>query len=299
MFYSGGSEAARFDTNKNLGIGTTQPNSTVTIISSNTLGALNILNSTNSMFFVNGTNGWTSIGTAMTGKQKAPLHVKVNGTTDPILMLEGSANTDAISFKLQHQGAVIGFALAGGAGSFFTTAALNDAIIFGQPGYNLLLGTGSTEGMRISSTGLVGINTSSPAYTLDVEGNVSGVSIYAQANVSAKGYITRSDVYDESQGSALAQVKDASAYLNKDGTINHVAFGYSYATYSKEEPVLTPELNVDGKMQDVQTGTNTVTEEGVDLVKEVALLKQAVYELNQKVECIKAAPTKAKEASCN
>ncbi len=101
-----------------------------------------------------------------------PLHALVSGTTDPVLMLEGANVTDSLSLKVQHPGAVIGFGLAGGAGAFFTTAAANDAVVYGQPGKNLLLGVGGSEWLRITSTGKVGINMTTPTHYLDV--GVSG-----------------------------------------------------------------------------------------------------------------------------
>jgi hypothetical protein len=134
-------------------------------------------------------------------------------------------------------------------------------------------------GGNIYSRGNVGIGTSTPAYPLDVQKNTSGISIYAQANVSAKGYITRTEVYDNKYGSALRQIKNASYYID-NGIINHAKFGYSFV----QVPVIK-----DGVEQ---------LEDGISLDKEVALLKQAVYELNNRVECLKVAVTVGDKNLC-
>jgi hypothetical protein len=66
------------------------------------------------------------------------------------------------------------------------------------------------------SDGNVGIGTSAPIYPLTVAGNVSGISIWSEANVSATGFITRTSTYDKSKGSALDKIKDSDEYLKTD-----------------------------------------------------------------------------------
>lgn len=163
------------------------------------------------------------------------------------------------------------------------------------------------------TTGNVGIGTTTPSYLLTVgngtETNTSTISIYSYGNISSAGYITRTETYDTSKGSALDKIKNASEYKNLDGTINHSAFGYSAVSYDKqvfdkivttkqtqsncsteitkeateESPAETREVcnNIE---VDVQTPTyKTIQEEGVSLDKEVALIKQAVYELKNMI----------------
>ena len=75
------------------------------------------------------------------------------------------------------------------AGNFVTTAVDNDTILRGTATGNLLFGVGTAERVRISSSGNVGINATSPSERLDVGGttktqqlNVTGVSTF-QNNV--------------------------------------------------------------------------------------------------------------------
>jgi len=122
----------------------------------------------------------------------------------------------------------------------------------------------------------VGIRTTNPAYPLQVGSGTdnSTISIYSSGNISAAGYITRTSVYDKSQGSALDKIKDASEYLNPDGTINHATL-FGYVTYPHEYCTQN-EKN--------ETICETITEEGDILDDEVALLKQAVYELRGRLD---------------
>jgi len=171
----------------------------------------------------------------------------------------------------------------------------------------------------------VGIGTNNPLYPLEVAVNYSGISIWSQGNISAAGYITRTDVYDKTKGNATILIKDASAYKKADGSINHSAFGYSYVAYTNRKVVGYHTVNVPRevckeveKLVDVETydretlevnGTKkelqrqvecpieqvpevqpiyqNFQEEGVDLGKEVALLKQAIYELKLENEALR------------
>jgi hypothetical protein len=122
-----------------------------------------------------------------------------------------------------------------------------------------------TNAIRIDHNGRVGIlmgENNIPTYPLTVNDTHPGqVSIWAVANVSATGYITRTTLFNKSQGSALDLIKDADD-LKTDGKIDHSKFyGYSPVTVFNEN-----------------IGKN-VTEEGVSLNMEVDVLRQAVYEL--------------------
>lgn len=187
----------------------------------------------------------------------------------------------------------------------------------------------STDDLEITADDVkinadVGIGLSMPTGKLDVNGktlirddlnvngviygNASGLSIYADGNVSAAGYITRTEVYDKSRGSALSFIKDASDYLTL-GKADDSKFSYSKVTYDKkvisgyekkksyQTVCKTLEMEVDLE-SGIETGeTNyvceeveiinqvpiykTITETGVSLDKENALLKQALYELKK------------------
>ena len=157
-------------------------------------------------------------------------------------------------------------------------------------------------------SGNVGIN-KTPAYPLDVGASVSGISIYSLANVSASGYITRTDVFDKSEGSALNMIKDASEYKNLDGSVNHNAFGVSAVSYDKQvvDKIIPTPKEVDNcsnvfdiKLNEIKnicekvtiienvTTYKTIQEEGVSLDKEVALLKQSIYELKVQNEYLQS-----------
>ena len=148
-----------------------------------------------------------------------------------------------------------------------------DTIVFGVKANS---GTSAiTPHMTINTDGFVGIGTTVPSYPLHVGVSTStankSISIYALKNISATGYITRTSVFDKSQGNALDKIKDAGDYLI-DGKINHSAF-YGYVSYEYDDCKLT------GDGEDQQEICETKIEEGVSLDKEVELLRQAVYEL--------------------
>jgi hypothetical protein len=161
--------------------------------------------------------------------------------------------------------------------------------------------SGTQAAFFISSSDRVGINTTTPTHPLTVNANVSGVSIWALANVSATGYITRTTVYDKSKGSAMDLIKDADA-LKTAGKIDHEKFyGYTEYTvtdYTRPVETITPvEVcdtieNVDEKTEEKTTKKEcrteysttttypyTKVEKGVSLNEEIDLLRQAIYEM--------------------
>ncbi len=157
--------------------------------------------------------------------------------------------------------------------------------------------TNGSEHMKIDALGRIGIGTSSPTYPLEVIGNESTISIWADGNVSATGFITRTSIFDKSQ-STKDYIKDADYYLDK-GEIDHSKF-YGYAgtftvtDYSRPE---TEEVS-NQVCEDVIVGNLTTQEcsnvttqrtiypytkeeEGVDLGKEIDLLRQTVFEMSE------------------
>ena len=66
---------------------------------------------------------------------------------------------------------------------FVNTAVDNDTVLRGTSTGNLLFGVGTSEKLRITSAGLVGIGTTTPTQSLDVVGNIkTSGSLYGPAN---------------------------------------------------------------------------------------------------------------------
>lgn len=155
--------------------------------------------------------------------------------------------------------------------------------------------------------GNVGINSTSPSYPLEVSAQVSNISIYAQTQVSATGYITRTSVYDKADGSALDKIHDAGYYKDAFGNIDHDKFyGYSgtYPVTDYSRPVFnqtTEEVynETTEKYENVTVVQTTYPykklEQGVSLDKEVDLLRQAVYELKTENQQMQASLCKLGE----
>lgn len=90
--------------------------------------------------------------------------------------------------------------------------------------------------------GNVGIGTETPSYPLHVKSNTSGISIYAEANMSATGFIERTSSFDSSKN-PFDYILDSNNYLDK-GKIDHSKF-YGYTKYNKTDysrPVYRTEL---------------------------------------------------------
>lgn len=144
------------------------------------------------------------------------------------------------------------------------------------------------------------------------EGASSGLAWFSH-NLSAAGYVTRTSVYDKTQGDALDKIMDADDYLSA-GVIDHSEF-YGYTTYevtdwdscgqvyqyttycwnvteqpdevynfeveiSEECGQVLPKGMVENYHEDIyKTVCGTKIEEGVILNSEIDVLRQAVYEL--------------------
>lgn len=92
------------------------------------------------------------------------------------------------------------------------------------------------------------------------------------------GKCTRTSVYDKSRGSALNFVKDTDEYKTATGEINHSEF-YGYTTY----PVTDYSRSEINKTTNETYYPYTKTEEAVSLNAEIDALRQAVYELTQRL----------------
>lgn len=152
-------------------------------------------------------------------------------------------------------------------------------------------GTGNNFSIFSDGTNLV-FNTSESG---------SGLAYFSN-NISATGYITRTSIFDKSKGTALNYIKDANEYLYAKGDINHKAFyGYveqNVTDFSKPVIDYLPKENCSFDKDDKQvcsiiyepitTYPYTKIEDGVDLGKEIDVLRQAVYELKMELEKVKS-----------
>ncbi len=115
--------------------------------------------------------------------------------------------------------------------------------------------------------------------------------------VSALGYDTRTTVYDKSKGKALDWVKDSSAYVGAGGEIKHSEFyghvSYSVTDYGRAEEEYYDEIvrGPSGARKAVRKSRTVYphqkTEEGVSMGDEIAVLRQAVYELKEENEMLR------------
>jgi len=216
----------------------------------------NDLNVSN-VLFVNGSSGNVGIGTTSpneelqvngdaifgTGSINNPAlwnrAINIVGTDVAIILTETTTNSDW-SLAARTDGTFAIYDDGNSKLSITTNGALrmpsrsqvewggSNEMIFGDSVSNFVqIRTSGNNQVRVDSSGNVGIGTTSPTYPLEVVGNVSGISIWSDGNVSASGFITRTSVFDKSRGSALSFVSDADDYVI-GGEIDHTKF-YGYA----------------------------------------------------------------------
>lgn len=185
-------------------------------------------------------------------------------------------------------------------GTYFGQNGVNFAIINQEVG-ELNLGTSNTDRLTILSGGNIGIQNSTPSYPLTVSGNGSGdITAWFEKNISATGFISRTNVYDTSkEGSAIAKLKPSSELIKQDGKINYQGFGYSYVNWTVREVISTTitteqyeecltEQLCETKEREIKTPIyGNVTYHGVDLVLELAWLRGVAYEQQQIINDLK------------
>ena len=178
VFGTSGSEKMRITSSSNVGIGTTSPGTTLQVYATGTTTPLNVVTASNTAYaFIATANQGIGTGVGATQPQMQFYHTTGgNGIYLNFFGYRQTAGTNwtGIAQRIQH-----------------TVDVTNKGYIDFNPGNatdGLAFGSGSTEAMRITSGGNVGINSSGPTASLDISGvfKVNGVtgSPYAQQGQS-------------------------------------------------------------------------------------------------------------------
>lgn len=136
----------------------------------------------------------------------------------------------------------------------------------------LILGTNSTERMRITSGGNVGIGTTSPSYTLHVNGSVAGTSAYV--NLSDERY--KKDIKPiENALDKILSLKGITFNWDKSNTDMNLDDANHIGLIAQEVEKVLP--------QAVTTGTDENMIKSVAYTDIVPVLIEAIKELTEKV----------------
>jgi hypothetical protein len=138
---------------------------------------------------VNLTNGTTASAAGSFSIRSSASNTEIIPTTQPNLVLNRGSDTLGTLIKLTNQRA--GFA---GIGSTATADNLHDIRLYSGDG---------SERIRINSSGSVGIGTTSPNATLDVNGNVRATSFTGSLQGSASYALTASFALNAAGGAAF------------------------------------------------------------------------------------------------
>jgi len=199
-----------------------------------------------------------------------------------------------------------------GKGSDIILTAGDGGDVSGMPqagdGGDILLIPGTKgSGAGSPSDGKVGIWDSTPNYPLEIDADVSGISLYVSANVSATGYNERTSVYDKLLGNALDRIYDSDEVKNPDGSINHLLLdggrSYEVTDYSRPEiRIIEVEIFDEtlGKNQTIEIEQTYYpyqkTVYDMSRSQQINKHEQAIYELKQENQMLKAELAKLKEA---
>ena len=149
---------------------------------SGTVTASGNINFDSNTLYVNTTNNRVGIGTSSPG---SALDVQaVDGRS--IIRFTATTGTNPVYNRASNTGGFLYVGRDGSAGTDFGAGAYASAL-WSTGAYPMVFGTNGTERMRIDSSGNVGIGTSSPSYTLDI--NRGGVGPVAKFTGSASAYI--------------------------------------------------------------------------------------------------------------
>ncbi len=223
----------------NIGIGSTTPNARLAVTAASGGTILNATNLTDQdMQIVLSTPGASDKHTYFGPSTNTNLTLGVGGAEK--MRITNSGNVGIGSSNPNARLAIT----ASGGGTILNATNLNDQdmqIVLSTPGAsdkhtyfgpststNLTLGVASTEMMRITNTGSVGIGTSSPASTLDVES--SGLAVYGNSS-SDTGVLGNSSGWDAGvfeSGSAGAYGSVSESFV--DSSFNTAAAAWEYGS---------------------------------------------------------------------
>jgi excisionase family DNA binding protein len=161
-------------------------------------GSGGTLTQDNANFFWDDTNNRLGLGTT-TPLQKLHLYESIDAATNlrvenPNTGTSAFASTNIVSsqgtlqlqsFGSGYTGAGGGLSALGGYGRVRADAALNGLIVEAGGAHPILLTTNNTERVRIDSSGNVGIGTTAPTYTLDINGTMRANSTVSLTGLSA------------------------------------------------------------------------------------------------------------------
>ena len=142
--------------------------------------------------------------------------------------------------------------------------------------FRIWMGNGSSETFTVAETGRVGINDSTPDYTLDVSGNVSNTSIYASHDIVAYSDIR---VKDE-----IETITDALEKVNK---LRGVTFVRTDEGSSDKRMMGVIAQEVEEVIPEVVTTKDSDGHKAVAYGNMVGVLIEAVKELTAEVEELK------------
>ena len=162
-------------------------------------------------------SGYVGIGvTAPT----APLHI-ASSFNNPILLIEGTESTNAFMlFQNTDTGT------DSGAGVRFGLDNSEDFLLNHREPNDIIISTDNIERLRIDSVGNVGINNSSPAFELDVDGDVNFTGTLFQDGVTFSGSnwtVSGNDIYNSNSGFIGIGVTNPQAPLHISTTDNNPA----------------------------------------------------------------------------